>query len=115
MRYRRAGWFPSDRSRRSPGSPRLASAALDEGWGTLFVGVRRIPDRDAGSRREMTMGRTPENPVTGERLAFREETDAVFRFDYTLEPGGFAVGKLDHVHPNQKAFRGPVGTARRPD
>ncbi|WP_233710629.1 cupin domain-containing protein [Natronococcus pandeyae] len=48
------------------------------------------------------MRRTLENPVTGERLAFREETDAVLRFDYTLEPGGFAVGKVDHVHPNQE-------------
>ncbi|MFC4439750.1 MULTISPECIES: cupin domain-containing protein [Natrialbaceae] len=48
------------------------------------------------------MGRVLENPVTGERIAFREQTDAALRFDYTLEPGGFALGKVDHVHPNQE-------------
>lgn len=42
------------------------------------------------------------NPVTGERIAVRERTDATLRFDYYLAPGGFAVGKVDHVHPNQE-------------
>ena len=42
------------------------------------------------------------NPVTGERIAVRERTDATLRFDYSLAPGGFALGKLDHVHPNQE-------------
>ena len=42
------------------------------------------------------------NPVTGERIAFRERSDEALRFDYRLEPGGFAVGKVDHVHPGQE-------------
>lgn len=41
------------------------------------------------------------NPVTGERVAVRERTDAALRIEYVLEPGGFAVGKVDHVHPTQ--------------
>ncbi|RKD93585.1 cupin domain-containing protein [Halopiger aswanensis] len=41
------------------------------------------------------------NPVTGERIRFREATPAALRFDYRLEPGGFGVGKVDHVHPKQ--------------
>ena len=42
------------------------------------------------------------NPVTGERIAFRERTEAGLRFEYALEPDGFAVGKVDHVHPGQR-------------
>lgn len=41
------------------------------------------------------------NPATGERIAFRNRTDELLRFDYYLEPDGFAVGKVDHVHPQQ--------------
>lgn len=44
---------------------------------------------------------TLENPATGERFEFREDTD-VLRFDYYLEPGGFAVGRIDHAHPSQE-------------
>ncbi|MFC6905619.1 cupin domain-containing protein [Halalkalicoccus tibetensis] len=46
-----------------------------------------------------------ENPVTGERIEFRRGTDAndsPIRFDYYLEPGGFATGRIDHVHPRQE-------------
>lgn len=47
-----------------------------------------------------------ENPVTGERIEFRETTDETgespIRFDYYLEPGGFATGRIDHVHPHQE-------------
>lgn len=45
-----------------------------------------------------------ENPVTGERIEFRERggTESPVRFDYYLAPGGFATGKLDHVHPHQE-------------
>lgn len=45
---------------------------------------------------------TIENPVTGERIEFREATDRALRFDYYLRPGGFATGKVDHVHPKQE-------------
>lgn len=41
------------------------------------------------------------NPATGERITFRDRTDSALRFDYALEPGGYAVGKVDHVHPEQ--------------
>ncbi|GAB3667049.1 cupin domain-containing protein [Halopiger thermotolerans] len=41
------------------------------------------------------------NPVTGERIRFRRATESALRFEYRLAPGGFAVGKVDHVHPNQ--------------
>ncbi|WP_436346483.1 cupin domain-containing protein [Natronorubrum sp. FCH18a] len=41
------------------------------------------------------------NPATGERIAFRDRTESALRFEYALEPGGFAVGKVDHVHPEQ--------------
>lgn len=51
-------------------------------------------------------GETIENPVTGERIEFRETPDdpAVdgVVFDYYLAPDGFAVGRLDHVHPEQE-------------
>ena len=39
--------------------------------------------------------------MTGERFAFRE-TDGGLRFDYYLEPGGCAVGRVDHAHPRQE-------------
>lgn len=49
---------------------------------------------------------TIENPVTGECIAFRERADDPtvdgVAFDYHLPPGGLAVGKLDHVHPEQE-------------
>lgn len=48
------------------------------------------------------MTRTIENPVTGERIEFRERTADALRFDYYLAPGGFAVGRLDHAHPRQE-------------
>lgn len=48
------------------------------------------------------MIRTIENPVTGERIEFRERTADASRFDYYLAPGGFAVGRIDHVHPRQE-------------
>ena len=47
-----------------------------------------------------------ENPVTGERIEFRTPpggpADRPLAFDYYLRPGGFAVGKFDHVHPKQE-------------
>lgn len=47
-----------------------------------------------------------ENPVTGERIEFRrgaDDTDgSAVRFDYYLDPGGFATGRIDHVHPHQE-------------
>jgi mannose-6-phosphate isomerase-like protein (cupin superfamily) len=46
-----------------------------------------------------------ENPVTGERIEFRATdggSDGSTRFDYYLEPGGFANGRIDHVHPVQE-------------
>lgn len=42
-----------------------------------------------------------ENPVTGERVAVREHTDGVLRFDYALAPGGFSIGRAEHAHPRQ--------------
>lgn len=47
------------------------------------------------------MSRTITNPETGERIEFGPSTDERLRFDYTLEPGGYAVGRIDHVHPRQ--------------
>ncbi|WP_226022706.1 cupin domain-containing protein [Halomicrobium salinisoli] len=46
-----------------------------------------------------------ENPVTGERIEFRTAPTGRHRslhFDYYLEPGGFGLGKLSHVHPIQE-------------
>ena len=47
-----------------------------------------------------------QNPVTGERIEFRETTDdaaeSPARFDYYLEPSGFATGRIDHIHPHQE-------------
>lgn len=43
-----------------------------------------------------------ENPATGERIGFREATDGALRFDYYLELGGYAMGKVDHIHPLQE-------------
>lgn len=47
-----------------------------------------------------------ENPTTGERIRFRKtarDTDGeALKFDYYLRPGGFALGKIDHVHPYQE-------------
>ena len=48
---------------------------------------------------------TIDNPVTGERIEFRRTADGTgdaLVFDYYLRPGGFAVGKADHVHPRQE-------------
>ena len=51
-------------------------------------------------------GQVIENPATGERIEFRRtarETDGEsLQFDYYLQPGGFAVGRVDHVHPRQE-------------
>ena len=51
-------------------------------------------------------GTAIDNPVTGERIEFRRTTDGTggdaLVFDYYLRPGGFAVGKVDHVHPRQE-------------
>ncbi|MFC4550290.1 MULTISPECIES: cupin domain-containing protein [Halorussus] len=51
-------------------------------------------------------GETIANPATGERIEFRataSDTDGeAVRFDYYLEPGGFATGKRAHVHPRQE-------------
>lgn len=50
---------------------------------------------------------TIENPAIGAQIAFRtaprnvDPNDSLV-FDYYLEPGGFAVGRMDHVHPNQE-------------
>lgn len=41
------------------------------------------------------------NPVTGEHIEFEKQTGDVLRFDYYLEPDGFAVGRVDHAHPRQ--------------
>ena len=43
--------------------------------------------------------------MTGERIEFRRTADGTgdaLTFDYYLRPGGFAVGKADHVHPRQE-------------
>lgn len=42
------------------------------------------------------------NPATGERIAFLDRSEGALRFEYALEPDGFAVGKVDHVHPGQE-------------
>lgn len=46
------------------------------------------------------------NPATGERIEFRrtasDTAGEAVAFDYYLAPGGFAVGKVDHVHPHQE-------------
>lgn len=51
-------------------------------------------------------GETIDNPVTGERITFRRtarDTDGeAVEFDYRLPPGGFAIGRVDHVHPDQE-------------
>ena len=51
-------------------------------------------------------GQVIENPVTGERAEFRTTADdsagRSLQFDYYLQPDGFAVGRIDHVHPNQE-------------
>jgi mannose-6-phosphate isomerase-like protein (cupin superfamily) len=47
-----------------------------------------------------------QNPVTGERIEFRRTArdtgGEALTFDYHLAPGGFALGKIDHVHPGQE-------------
>lgn len=48
------------------------------------------------------MPRSVENPATGERIEFRKQTPDALQFDYYLQPGGFAVGRIDHVHPRQE-------------
>ena len=48
------------------------------------------------------MSQVIRNPATGEHIEFREATADVLRFDYRLEPGGFAVGRISHVHPRQE-------------
>jgi quercetin dioxygenase-like cupin family protein len=58
-----------------------------------------------------------ENPVTGERIEFRttasDSDGRAVAFDYFLAPGGFATGKVDHVHPRQEerfeVTRGALG------
>lgn len=51
-------------------------------------------------------GEVLENPVTGERIEFRrtasDTAGEALAFDYSLAPGGFALGKMDHVHPRQE-------------
>ena len=51
-------------------------------------------------------GTAIDNPVTGGRIQFRRTADGTggdaLVFDYYLRPGGFAVGKVDHVHPRQE-------------
>lgn len=47
---------------------------------------------------------TIENPFNGERIEFRERTDDGLLFGYTLELGGFAVGRFDHVHSKQEEY-----------
>lgn len=46
------------------------------------------------------------NPVTGERIEFRRTArdtgGEALTFDYYLAPGGFALGKVAHVHPRQE-------------
>lgn len=46
--------------------------------------------------------RSIENPVTGERFEIRDHSSEVLRFDYSLAPGGFAVGRIEHAHPRQQ-------------
>lgn len=71
-----------------------------QGWASPVFPLD--PLRDAMARQ----GEVIENPVTGERIEFREtarETGGeALVFDYYLAPGGFAVGKYDHVHPRQE-------------
>lgn len=51
-------------------------------------------------------GEIIENPVTGERIEFQatasDSRGESLTFDYYLAPGGFALGKFDHVHPQQE-------------
>lgn len=51
-------------------------------------------------------GAVLENPVTGERIKFRttasDSHGRAVEFEYHLQPGGFAAGKFDHVHPRQE-------------
>ena len=51
-------------------------------------------------------GEVLDNPVTGERIEFRrtagDTAGEALAFDYYLAPGGFAVGKVDHIHPRQE-------------
>lgn len=51
-------------------------------------------------------GEIIENPATGERIEFRttagDSRGESLTFDYYLVPGGFALGKFDHVHPRQE-------------
>jgi hypothetical protein len=46
-------------------------------------------------------GAVLDNPVTGERIEFREPGGDAVAFDYYLRPGGFALGRLQHRHPGQ--------------
>ena len=51
-------------------------------------------------------GEVLENPATGERIEFRttagDSGGESLTFDYYLAPGGFGLGKFDHVHPRQE-------------
>ena len=51
-------------------------------------------------------GTVIENPASGGRIEFRrtaaETGGGAVEFDYYLRPGGFAVGRIDHVHPRQE-------------
>lgn len=47
---------------------------------------------------------TIHNPATGERITFRERRPERLTFDYYLAPSGFAVGRFDHVHPQQQEW-----------
>lgn len=62
---------------------------------------------EADSAIEMASpGTVLENPATGEQIEFRttasDSGGRVLAFDYYLRPGGFALGKFDHVHPRQE-------------
>lgn len=62
--------------------------------------LRNLLGTSTPARTPRTTG-TITNPVTGERIEFHDETAEALRFDYYLAPGGFAMGKIDHVHPQQ--------------
>jgi hypothetical protein len=52
------------------------------------------------------------NPLSKERIVFRESTDEVFAMDLYVEPGG-GIRAPDHIHPRQEErLRIAAGSAR---
>lgn len=58
------------------------------------------------------MQETVYNPLSKERIVFRESTDEVFAMDLYVEPGG-GIRAPDHIHPRQEErLRIAAGSAR---